>query len=292
MRSSGIGVSGWRAFLSVNRTLLVVWLLLAGSAYALPPEIEVDRLILAAREKLAQQDYPAAREYLERVAPLGVEPPADYYLLYGRVYYDADAWEKAKQHFETYVEMAGKEGEAYKESLAMITELEEILAARPEQTQAPEDHGGAAIQLAEKQGLQYDRKVAELYLDPSLTASLVTHINSLLKSYRYIDGKIKNIDRNDYIDFKLSLTGNRELMLTRRDVTHDASGPKAELSVSRLSAFGIDPSIEYRCSKESDSCTIKHPLNQKEWIKIARDEDGAEEISKALTRLLKALQRG
>ncbi len=262
-------------------------------AHSLPPEIEVDRLILAAKEKLADQDYPAARQYLERVSPLNVEPPAEYYLLYGQVYYESDAWEQAKSHFEKYVEMAGKEGEAYQESLKMITELEETLASRPEPQEEPtEASKAAAIQLAEKQGVKYDRKVADLYLDPSLTQSLVTHVNSLLKSYRYVEGKIKNTERNDYIDFKLALTKNRELVLTRRDVSRDGGGPLSELSVSRLNAFGIDPNIEYRCSKEADSCTIKHPLNQKEWIKIAKDEEGAEEISKALTRLLKALQRG
>ena len=287
MKSTGIGVSG-----AARRVLFLVLLLLAGVAHSLPPEIEIDRLILAAKEKLADQDYPAARAYLDRVAPLGVEPPAEYYLVFGRVYYQADAWEKAKNHFESYVQMAGKEGEAYEESLILITELEETLASRPAAEAEPAADTATAIQMADKQGSTYDKKVANLYLDPSLTASLVTHVNSLLKSYRYIDGKIKNIERNDYIDFKLSLTKNRELVLTRRDVTRAVTGPKSELSVSRLSAFGIDPTIEYRCSKESDSCTIKHPLNQREWIKIARDEEGAEEISKALTRLLKALQRG
>ena len=262
----------------------------APAAHSLPPEIEVDRLILATKEKLAVQNFSAARQYLERVAPLNVQPPADYYLLYARVYYQADAWEQAKSHYEKYVEKVGKDGEFYEESLKLITELEETLADRPE-TAASTEAPSTAIALPEKQGVQYDQTVAELYLDPSLTQSLVTHVNSLFKSYRYVEGKIKNTERNDYIDFKLSLNKNRELVLTRRDVNQEMGGPVSELSVSRLSAFGIDPNIEYRCSKESDSCTIKHPLDQREWIKVSRDEHGAEEISKALTRLLKALQR-
>ena len=275
----------------VAALVLMISLFMAPWAYSLPPDIEVDRLILAAKEKLAVQEFSAARQYLERVAPLEVQPPAEYYLLYARVYYQADAWEKAKSHFEKYVEMAGKQGEAYEESLKMITELEETLASRPEAVDSAAVPA-TAIALEEKQGVKYDQKVADLYLDSSLTQSLVTHVNSLLKSYRYVEGKIKNPQRNDYIDFKLSLNKNRELVLTRRDVNREMGGPVSELSVSRLSAFGIDPNVEYRCSKESDSCTIKHPLNQKEWIKISRDEHGAEEISKALTRLLKALQRG
>lgn len=271
--------------------VLAVFLLFsAPAAYSLPPEIEVDRLILAAKEKLAVQDFSAARQYLERVAPLNVQPPAEYYLLYGRVYYQADAWAQAKAHYEKYVEMVGKDGESYEQSLKLITELEETLAERPETSASPEA-SSTAIALPEKQGVKYDQRVAELYLDPSLTQSLVTHVNSLFKSYRYVAGKIKNPERNDYVDFKLSLNKNRELVLTRRDVNQEGGGPVSELSVSRLSAFGIDPNIEYRCSKETDSCTIKHPLDQREWIKISRDEHGAEEISKALTRLLKALQR-
>ena len=277
---------------SLGRGLACLSLCWAMSAYGLPPEIEADRLILAAKEKLAEDNYAAARDYLERVTPLKIEPPAAYHLLYGRVHYQADAWQEAKQHFEAYVEMAGKEGDAYVETLKLITELEETLSNKVEVEETTEKTKTSAIQLAEKQGTQYDEKVAQLYLDPSLTQSLVTHVNSLLKSYRFIEGKIKNVEKNDYIDFKLSLAKNRELILTRRDISRSLSGDLSELSVTRLNAFGIDPNVEYRCSKESDSCTIKHPLNQKEWIKISRDEEGAQEITKALTRLLKALQRG
>lgn len=273
------------------RVVCVLGLLISAQVYSLPPEIEVDRLILAAKEKLAAEEYSAAREYLERVTPLNIEPPADYYLLYARVHYHADAWEQAKKHYETYVEMAGKEGEAYHESLKKITELEEILADQQQQS-VPAVAASAPIQLEEKQGAKYDKKVSQLYLADDLTQSLVTHVNSLLKSYRFIEGKIKNADRNDHIDFKLSLAKGKELILTRKDITYGLSGMNSELSVTRLKAFGIDPNIEFRCSKEADSCIIKHPVNHKEWIKVARDEKGAEEIATALTRLIKALQRG
>lgn len=266
-------------------------LIFAFNVHALPPEIEADRLILAAKEKLEEGSFDGARAYLERVAPLEIDPPADYYLLFGRVHYEADAWQEAKTHFEKYVELAGKEGSAYIDTLKMITALEETLAGKQEQkASAPE--AGSPIQLPEKQGQAYDKKVSDLYLDPNLTQSLVTHVNGLLKSYRFIEGKIKNIEKNNYIDFKLSLAKDKELVLTRRDIVRKLSGASSELSVSRLNAFGIDPDVAFRCSKETDSCTIKHPINQKEWIKIARDEKGAEEIAKALTRLLKALQRG
>ncbi|MCG8315388.1 MAG: hypothetical protein MI976_19435 [Pseudomonadales bacterium] len=267
-------------------------LLVSYHAQALPPEIEVDRLILAAKEKLATDNFPAAREYLERVTPLKIDPPAEYYLLYGKVYYESDAWEQAKASYEKYVELAGKEADAYEESLRVITELEETLQDKQQSDFKSATTEPTPVTLTAKQGEKYDKKVSQLYLNQDLEKSLVTHVNSLLKSYRFIEGKIKNTDRGDYIDFKLSLAKGKELVLTRRDITHSLSGEKSELTVSKLNAFGIDPNVEYRCSKESDSCTIKHPLNQKEWIKISRDEQGAEEITKALTRLLKALQRG
>ncbi len=271
-------------------TAAMVAFFLITSAYSLPPEIEADRLVLAAKEKLEQGNFDGARVYLERVAPLDIDPPADYYLLYGRIYYQADAWQQAKNHFEQYVERAGKEAEAYLDTLKLITELEETLAAKPEQTKA--ETAGNPLQLLEKQGAAYDKKVSELYLDAGLAESLVTHINGLLKSYRYIEGKIKNIDKSNYIDFKLSLAKDKELVTTRRDITRKSSGISSELSVTRLNVFGVNPDVVFRCSKQTDSCIIRHPVNQKTWIKIARDEKGAKEITQALTRLLKALQRG
>ncbi|MEN8668771.1 MAG: hypothetical protein ABF318_06580, partial [Ketobacter sp.] len=63
------------------------------------------------------------------------------------------------------------------------------------------------------------------------------------------------------------------------------------ISSTSLDAFGVNPYVSYRCSKASDQCVIKHPVTGADWIVIARDESAAKELSQALTRLIKALQR-
>ena len=167
--------------LTMLRPLLFSLALIAGTtAQGLPPEIEVDRLILAAKEKLVADNFPAAREYLERVTPLKIDPPAEYYLLYGKIHYESDAWEQAKASFEKYVELAGKEADAYEESLRLITELEETLADKQQSDFKTATAEPTPVTLTEKQGAKYDKKVAQLYLNQDLEKSLVTHVLSLI----------------------------------------------------------------------------------------------------------------
>lgn len=262
---------------------------------ALPAHIEADRLILAAKSTLEKGDFNTAQNYLERIAPLGVEPPAEYHLLYGRVLYQSDALKQAKAQYESYVEKAGSKADAYIESLQRITELEERLLEQP----ALRKKGGVGNKQAQKpilrpafaaapEGKRYDQKVASLYLGSRLQQALLAEANSLLTAYPYLDRALSDSNVDGAIQYRLALGNRGELNISRKETHSNAS---AVMSVEHFSAYGVNTQVRYRCSQSQDSCVFAHPNTGQPWLKIARNEQGAAELAQALQRLIKSMQR-
>lgn len=264
------------------------------AALALPADIEADRLILAAEEKLSLQNYEAARSYLERVDALKVTPDAKFYYLSGEVAFHYGELSKANQLLSQYVEEAGREGDAYADALRKITLIEEQLqsqeAVSQSRDQLREIKAAGGIERDDTAGQAYDQKIRKLYIAPSLKDALVLHINSLLSSYEYLEGRIKNRNTSERLEYQVSLQEPSQLTVSRKHVKPANSG-QSSLSTSSIDAFGVNPFVQYRCSKAVDQCQIRHPVTGADWIVIARDEAAAKELSTALTRLIKALQR-
>ena len=263
-------------------------------ALALPAEIEADRLVLAAEEKIAQQDFDGARGYLERVEPLKVEPRPTYYYLFGQVMLREGSLEKAREYLTDYVSKVGREGENYDDALRLLTQIEEQLDSRQEVTATRDkmqDLKAIGLEANDSEGRAYDDKVRKLYLAGNLQDALVLHINSLLKSYTYLAGKVKNPELSDRESYSVSLSGKNAIVVSKTDVNHTSGNGQAQMSTSRLDTLGVNPFVSYRCSKAVDSCVIRQPVNGQDWIRIADDEGGAKELALALTRLIKAQQR-
>lgn len=282
---------------------LTLSMLMAGSsAWALAPEIEVDRLLLAAQERIEQQDFAGAIDFLERVPPLKVSAPVQYYFLAGKARFETGSATVAKPLLERYVEQAGREGEFYQPSLQLLTRIEQQAqqAAQQAAQQQQQDviaKAGEETSVAasgeQRRGESYDKKVQSLYLGADLKEALVTHINGLLRTYTHIEGKIKNIERGDGLRYSVSVRDRGELMVTEtRRIKSPGGTMQNQINVQPLNTFGVSPFVNYRCSKAADSCYIKNPSDGDDWIKIAFDEAGAKELATALERLIKALQRG
>lgn len=281
----------YRSFVAL--CLLAASLMFAVPVSALPPDMEADRLILAAEEKLEQQDFEAARGYLHRVSGLEVAPGAKFYYLSGLVALHYGELDQSAGQLTRYVEAAGKEGEFYQEALRSLTKIEEQQASREavsrsqDQMKAIRDNG---LGGQDKAGQAYDAKVQKLYGAATLQESLVLHINSLLSSYPYLEGAIKNPQRSPRVEFQVATGDAAQITVMRREFNPTVAGQVA-LSSNSLDAFGVNPFVSYRCSKVSDQCVIRHPVSGADWIVIARDESTAQELATALTRLIKALQR-
>jgi hypothetical protein len=270
-----------------------VWLL-SNLAFALPPEIEPDRLVLAAEEKLTEHNFDAARDYLERVSALKTTPSAKYFYLSGLVALHYGELDKASQQLSQYVQEAGRDAPYYEQALKGITTIEEQQNSRQAASTSREQirrmQSGGDIAIEDSAGKAYDQKIQSLYLASDLSDALVLHVNSLLSSYVYLDGKVKNLKTSDREEYSLSIKQPSQMMVTKKSIKHTLNG-QSEISVTSLDAFGINPFVSFRCSSAVDQCEIKHPVSGDAWMVIANDNAAAEDVSKALTRLIKSLQR-
>lgn len=64
------------------------------------------------------------------------------------------------------------------------------------------------------------------------------------------------------------------------------------MSNRSLSVFGVDPYLQYECSPQGIECTVNNPAGGGTWLTIVRDPKGAQELAKALSFLLRNLQKG
>ncbi len=98
-------------------TSILLALTLSANAWALPPQIEADRLLLNAKATLDAGDYEGAIQNLEKAEALNVKMPDTFYFHVGKAYSGAKKWAKARASYGKYLEKSGNSGKFYREAL-------------------------------------------------------------------------------------------------------------------------------------------------------------------------------
>lgn len=93
---------------------------LAAPAFALPPEVEADRYLMAAKQEMLAENYDGARDYFKKVVALNVALPDAFYYQYGKVLLKAGDSADAKTQFEAYINKAGRGGKYYVKAMEGI----------------------------------------------------------------------------------------------------------------------------------------------------------------------------
>ena len=109
---------------------VVVFVLLAATAAVaqLPPEIQADRYLLAARQAIEGQDFTGAQAALDKMSLLeteqGLELPEEFYFRSAQVAQQTHRAARAVQMVTRYLEMAGRDGKHYIEALELLNAAE------------------------------------------------------------------------------------------------------------------------------------------------------------------------
>ena len=94
----------------------------------LPPEIELDRLLMRADQAMEDRDPQVARSVMERIAALqeehGLEPAAEDHFLYAQGWRVAGEPRRAQAAVTTYLQLLGREAPNYREALRLLNEAE------------------------------------------------------------------------------------------------------------------------------------------------------------------------
>src|SRR6478672_10243215 len=123
-RPSGTSVEPSRGY--AMKVLLAVLLCVApvGAAFALPPQVELDRLMLHAKTALDAKAYDEALEQLAQAKKLGVALPEGFALEQATALAGLGKTDDAKTVLDAYLDRYGTKGASYKPALDLLVKLE------------------------------------------------------------------------------------------------------------------------------------------------------------------------
>ncbi|UVE18303.1 hypothetical protein NVV93_02565 [Pseudomonas sp. LS44] len=172
--------------------------------------------------------------------------------------------------------------------LSVVTLLAALFAQAP----LPAAEAPAADQPASLRGAEQGRYLAELkrlYQTNDERKALLAHCNQLLSTYALRAGyQLGQSQRQDLL-YQLSVSGPGELLV--REETRAQQGTALAVRNQRVAVFGVDPYIHYECPNNGLTCELRNPLDGSALVTIVRDHGGAEELAKAVSFLIRNVQK-
>lgn len=136
----------------------------------------------------------------------------------------------------------------------------------------------------------YLRELKRLYLTENDRQALLAHCNDLLKTYALRAAfQVGQAQRQDLL-YQVREGESGELVL--REETRGQQGTDIAVRNQRVSLFGVDPFVRYDCPSTGISCVLQNPQDGRPLLTIVRDHKGAAELAKAMSFLIRNLQKG
>ncbi|MEO9331597.1 hypothetical protein [Ectopseudomonas guguanensis] len=145
-----------------------------------------------------------------------------------------------------------------------------------------------ALQGAEQAA--YLDGLKRLYLTDNERQALLAHSNALLETYALRAGyQVGQAQRQDLL-YRFAVGNAGELIL--REESRGQQGTAIAVRNQRVPVFGIDPFIRYECPTGGIRCVLFNPADGSPLLSIVRDHQGAGELAKALSFLIRNVQKG
>ncbi len=276
--------------------ILITFIRLSPHAYSLSPEFEADRLVLLAQDQINNNRYSDARTTLAQVRSLNTRYPNKFYYLSALTLAQQEQYSSAIRALEDYIEQSGKNAEHYYAALEKITEYRSKLNQTSSSSRknsstigSTTPDRGATITWSEppKKVENYLENIQFLYQISDPEKALLTHINNLLDFYGYGDKTIRAASRITSPNrFSLAITPPANLVTTKQQIVDQ----REQFTSSRMSVYGVNPYVDFHCRARDNSCLIRHPVTNDDWLQIVNNDEAARELAKALAELIKLLQ--
>ncbi|HSC84923.1 MAG TPA: hypothetical protein VLC30_15005 [Pseudomonas sp.] len=147
----------------------------------------------------------------------------------------------------------------------------------------------AEAQLSGEEQARYLAELKRLYLTKNERKALLEHSNALLDTYALTAAyQVGQTTRSD-LRYQLSVVAPGELLV--REESRTAQGNALAVRNHKLSVFGLDPYIHYDCPATGIACTLHNPADGSPWITVLRDHQGAADLAKAISFLIRNLQK-
>lgn len=148
----------------------------------------------------------------------------------------------------------------------------------------------SATGLSSPEQANYLHELKRLYSTQDERKALLAHVNKLLETYALRAGyQVGQAERSDLL-YSVALGAQGELLL--REETRGENRSDIAVRNQRIEVFGVDPYIRYDCPTSGISCSLNNPVTGGTMLTIVRDNNGAAELAKALSFLVRNLQKG
>ncbi|MBV2133567.1 hypothetical protein KRX52_12270 [Pseudomonas sp. MAP12] len=137
---------------------------------------------------------------------------------------------------------------------------------------------------------RYLAELQRLYPRQSSRKALLEHCNRLLESYALRAGYRVGEQRPDDLFYQLSVA--RSGVLNVREETRSADGSRVAVRNQLVELFGVDPFVRYECPNRGPACLVLNPQDGTPLLTLVRDHTGVAELAKAMTFLIRDLQKG
>ena len=112
----------------LRNVVVIVFLGMTAAAAQLPPEIQADRYLLAARQAIERQDFTAAQTALDKMSLLetekGLKLPEEFYFRSAQTAHQTGRPARAVRMVTRYLEIVGRDGKQYIEALELLNAAE------------------------------------------------------------------------------------------------------------------------------------------------------------------------
>jgi hypothetical protein len=136
----------------------------------------------------------------------------------------------------------------------------------------------------------YLLELKRLYSTQNERQALLAHCNDLLKTYALRAAyQVGQAQRQDLL-YQVREGGAGELLL--REEIRGQQGTDIAVRNQRVPLFGVDPFVRYECPSNGISCVLHNPSDGSPLLTIVRNHQGAAELAKALSFLIRNLQKG
>lgn len=152
------------------------------------------------------------------------------------------------------------------------------------------ESGNRQIGLDSAEQQRYLAELKRLYPRQAPRKALLEHCNRLLESYALRSGYRVGQAQHDDLLYQLSVV--RPGVLGVREEQRSADGSRVAVHNREVELFGVDPFISYRCPSRGPACQVLSPRDGTPLLTLVRDQAGAAELAKALSFLVRDLQKG
>jgi hypothetical protein len=256
------------------------------SAWALPKEIEIDRLVLGIETAVEKSNWDKAHTRLTTLKALNDELPPVYFYYRGKVSTEQEDWKAAREALEQYLSIEGKEAEYYRASLALLNHIEEQESLKVDEE--VKSTVATHLVLEDSEHKQYINQLKKLYLVDDGRDALELHINTLLSHHRYIPGRYRSDRHWAGSLYQIQVRKNMISVMEKRSNSQGGYS----INQDQLGVYGVNPYLTISCDSVGDQCWVEHPESGKQWLELESNRGAADDIAKAFTHLIRYMQGG